>query len=276
MLKLRVATAVVLAAVFLGVLFFSPWYGFAIFTGLVFLLATWEWSNLSGLASPVARVAYVLLTAIAAVAVAMHNAWFFEEGYLKKILLFAGLWWALALLWVQGYPSSVILWGSRPVRLIMGWLVLIPAWFVGLFLKNMNDGEIAVLILVLIVAAADIGAYFAGRAFERHKLAPNVSPGKTWEGVVGGLLANCGLILLLIWLLKMPGKDLLPLAFIILPAAFVSVLGDLLESMVKRHRGIKDSGGLLPGHGGILDRVDGLVAAAPVFLLCMMLLGWHR
>lgn len=276
MLKLRIATAVVLAAAFAGVLFFTPWQGFALFTGAIFVLAAWEWANLSGFSSQLVRILYAALTAGVAIAVAMDSAWFVDEGYLRKILFFAGLWWALALLWVQGYPSSVILWGSKPVRLILGWLVLMPAWFVCLFLKHMNDGEIVILILVMLVAAADIGAYFAGRIFGRHKLAPNVSPGKTWEGVLGGLLANAVLIAVLMWALHIRLDDLPALAFIILPASLVSVLGDLLESMVKRHRGIKDSGSLLPGHGGVLDRIDGLVAAAPIFLLCMMLLGWHR
>lgn len=276
MLKQRVITAVILAAVFLAVLFFTPWWGFALFSGLVFALAAWEWANLAGFTSTIARSAYALVTALMAVTIAVHSDWFFDEGYLRKILLGSGLWWALALLWVQGYPSSVILWGSRVVRTIMGWLVLMPAWFACLFLKNMNDGEIIVIILVLIVAAADIGAYFAGRNFGKHKLAPNVSPGKTWEGVMGGVLANAVLIAGLMFVLHIPAKDTLFVALIILPAALVSVLGDLLESMVKRHRGVKDSGQLLPGHGGVLDRIDGLVAATPIFLLCLMLLDWHH
>ena len=276
MLKVRIITAIILALVFLGVLFYTPWQGFAIFTGLVFVLATWEWANLAGVSNNAARLAYTLVTVVVALAIAAHNNWFFEEGYLKRILLLAGMWWALALLWVQGYPSSAILWGSRAVRLLMGWFVLVPAWYVCLYLNNLQDGETSILILVLIVAAADIGAYFAGRAFGQHKLAPMVSPGKTWEGVIGGLVANCLLVAMLMLLLHIPARQLLAFAIVILPAALVSVLGDLLESMVKRHRGIKDSSSLLPGHGGILDRIDGLLAAAPVFLLSMMLIGWHR
>ncbi len=276
MLKQRIITAIILAGIFLAVLFYAPWQGFALFTGLIFTVAAWEWANMAGITQNAGRLAYAFATAGIGIGVASHSAWFFEDGYLKTLLLGAGLWWGLALLWVQGYPSSVILWGSRPVRLLMGWCVLLPAWFACLFLHHMNDGEIVVLIVVLVVAAADIGAYFAGRAFGKHKLAPNVSPGKTWEGVAGGLLANLVLMFVLVYFLKISQNDWLALALILLSAAIVSVLGDLLESMVKRHRGIKDSSQLLPGHGGVMDRIDGLVAAAPVFLLTLMLLGWHQ
>ncbi len=273
MLKQRIATALVLAAIFLAVLFFAPWQGFALFTGLVFGLAAWEWANLSGYSSLFSRIVYTFITVIIAIVIATHNAWFFEDIYLKKILLGSGVWWALALLWVQGYPSSVILWRSKWVRALMGWSVLLPAWFACLYLNHMENGDVAVLSVVLIVAAADIGAYFAGRAFGKHKLAPNVSPGKTWEGVLGGLLANTLLLFALMYLWDFPPQDWMLFAMLVFPASLVSVLGDLLESMVKRHRGIKDSGHILPGHGGVMDRIDGLVAAAPVFLLSLMLLG---
>jgi phosphatidate cytidylyltransferase len=128
-----------------------------------------------------------------------------------------------------------------------------------------------ILLIVAVVASADIGGYFTGRAWGKHKLKPAVSPGKTWEGFAGGVAANI-LLALVLW--QVTGSNLVILLAIILPTSLVSVLGDLLESMVKRHRGIKDSGALLPGHGGVLDRVDSLTAAAPVFALALLASGW--
>jgi len=154
----------------------------------------------------------------------------------------------------------------------MGWLVLIPPWLACIYLKQSENGSWLILMLVLLVAAADIGAYFSGRALGKHKLAPRVSPGKTWEGVAGGLL----FVFLVALLLKLSFglREWQALMIVMLPAALVSVVGDLLESMLKRYRGIKDSSQLLPGHGGVLDRIDGLVAAAPVFSLSIMISGW--
>lgn len=272
MLKQRVITAIVLLATFVGVLFFSPWYIFAAFVGLVFCVAAWEWSNLSGLSNFTARAAYIAMTVVFGLAVAWGLNWTLDTPRLQLFLLFSVGWWCLALLWVQGYPSSSVLWRSRLVRLLMGWLVLIPAWIGCIYLRHSLLGAWLVLMLVLIIAAADVGAYFAGRKFGRRKLAPNVSPGKSWEGVWGGLLF--ALVVGALYYLVFDGRDWVNLLIMIAPAALVSVLGDLLESMVKRYRGVKDSGHLLPGHGGVCDRIDGLVAAVPVFSLTKILTGW--
>ena len=130
-----------------------------------------------------------------------------------------------------------------------------------------------VLMVVLLVAAADIGAYFTGRAIGRRKLAPEVSPGKSWEGVAGG--AVFAVLLAVTFNIILRGDAWLSLFIIVVPTALFSVVGDLLESMVKRYRGVKDSSHLLPGHGGVLDRIDGLVAAAPVFALAFMSSHWR-
>ena len=123
------------------------------------------------------------------------------------------------------------------------------------------------------VAAADIGAYFAGRTFGRLKLAPAISPGKTWEGVLGG--AAFAAFFGVVFNLVLGGDQWLKVVIVVVPAVLVSVIGDLLESMVKRHRGVKDSSHVLPGHGGVLDRIDALLAAAPVFTLATMMTGWQ-
>lgn len=273
MLKTRIFTALAMALVFLVALFYSPWVIFAGLTGAVLLFAAWEWGNLSGFASRAKRALYALAALIVALLAAWVTDWVEEAELVKAILMFSCSWWALALLWVQGFPSSALIWGSSAVRALMGLCVLVPAWLALLYLRNEPAGALLVLFVVLLVSSADIGAYFSGRAFGRRKLAPNVSPGKSWEGVAGGVVS--ALVLGTVFNFLVGGEHWFALLLVVIPTALVSVLGDLLESMVKRHRGIKDSGSILPGHGGVLDRVDGLTAALPVFTLAVMLSTWR-
>lgn len=275
MLKQRILTAIVLAAVFLGALFGLEAQQFALFAGLVIGVGAWEWSGLSGLQHTFARIAYPLVLAL--LMVLAFIACGFVTGELqpetiRSLLLAGAIWWALALLWVQGYPSSAILWGSVAARLVMGVAVLLPAWLGMVVLSYFDEGEWLILLVVLVVACADVGAYFSGRALGRHKLAPAVSPGKTLEGLVGGLVTV--LVVASLFLLFVPGHHdrWWQWALIVALTALASVLGDLLESMVKRQRGVKDSGSILPGHGGLLDRIDSLTAALPVFSLLYLLL----
>ena len=272
MLKQRVVTASVLATCFLLVLFYGAWQVFAAFTGLIFLLASWEWADLSGLSSRLPRILYTLITALLGLSLAWVTGWGHQSAWLQVFFSAVGCWWLVALVLVKGYPGNTAIWGSRGVRALMGWLVLIPAWVACVYLRTDQLGPWVVLLVVLIVATADITAFFAGRAFGKRKLAPKVSPGKSWEGVWAGMVVAA--LLGLAYNLFFEGDSWLSLVVIILPTAFVSVLGDLLESMVKRHRGVKDSGRLLPGHGGFLDRVDGLVAAVPTFSLLVLFTGW--
>jgi len=283
MLKQRVLTALVLAAVFLSALFLlSPSY-FVLFVLAVCFMGAWEWANFADLGALWQRLSYLagcaLLFLLAGVYLSL-GPWPIiasaetlsgaQIEAFRNLLVLACLWWALALLWVQSYPQSTLLWGSRWVRAIMGFLVLVPAGVALVFIRVQDSGAALILLLVLIVASADIGAFFAGRRWGRHKLAASVSPGKTWQGFAGGVAANL-LLALLVW--RFAGGSLGVWLALILPASLVSVLGDLLESMLKRHRGIKDSGAVLPGHGGILDRLDSLTAAAPVFALALLVTG---
>jgi phosphatidate cytidylyltransferase len=197
------------------------------------------------------------------------------------VLVLAAGWWLLALLLVAGYPAGSRFWHPVWVRSAMGVAVLVPAW-VGLVhlrsgtvsLGEMDNNLLLILYNFCIVWAADIGAYFAGRRFGRRKLAPRVSPGKSWAGVYGGLGSVLLLALLVASWAQCTPAQTFGLVVISLVTAVVSVLGDLLESMLKRHCGLKDSSQLLPGHGGIMDRIDSLTAAIPVFALCMTLAGW--
>lgn len=273
MLKQRVLTAILLAIVFLTGLFLLPWSGFVIAIGIVIGFAAWEWSDLSGLTSWWGRVLYVAVLANIAVIAGFWTQWASNLGNVRQLLIAACVWWGLGLLWIQSYPASAVLWGSKAARMVIGAMVLVPAWLACVYLRVQSVGAWLIFLLVLLVAAADIGAYFTGKAIGKRKLAPSVSPGKSWEGVFGG--AVWAFIVAFFFSLVLGGAGLLSLLIMTVATAFVSVVGDLLESMVKRHRGVKDSGQLLPGHGGVLDRIDGLVAAAPVFALAYMLGDWQ-
>ena len=162
------------------------------------------------------------------------------------------------------------------MRALLGVLVLVPGWMSSVYLLSYPQGGLLMITLVLVVAAADIGAYFSGKRFGRHKLAPDVSPAKTWEGFWGGVAA-CAVLALVLWFL-LPGRaahiGLASMIAIVVISGLASVVGDLTVSMVKRESGVKDTGSLLPGHGGVLDRLDSLCAAAPVFALGLLSVGW--
>jgi len=275
MLKQRVITGLVLAVSFLTALFALPTYGFIALITVVLAYAAWEWSDLAGLNSVMARGTYMLaFVAITAVLAAYIG---FEQNILlaeapRFLLLAACTWWAIAVLWVQSFPSSAILWGRRWLCLLMGVLVLLPMWLAFVGLMSLAEGPKLVLSVVLLVALADIGGYFVGRAIGRTKLAPKVSPGKTWEGLLGGQLAIVLVVGTTASFLDLDAGRIGLWLGLAMVTGLASVLGDLLESMVKRHRGVKDSGTILPGHGGVLDRIDGLTAALPVFSLVLSLL----
>lgn len=269
MLKLRILSALVLIPIVLWALFVWPLPWFAAFVGMFILAGAWEWSALAGLRSPVMRWLYFGVIGICGILL------FLDPSWIRPLLVLAvAFWvWALIELLVYRQVSGGFL-ASFPGRLLSGVLVLVPTWVAIVALRQQSHGEWLTLFLFLLIWGADTGAYFAGHRFGRHKLAPTVSPGKTWEGVAGGLL----LVLVLasatalyapwterevaIWL----GASLL--------TALVSVLGDLFESRIKRVAGVKDSGQLIPGHGGVLDRIDAMTAGAPLFVLIWLL--WRQ
>ncbi|MCA1768913.1 MAG: phosphatidate cytidylyltransferase [Halomonas sp.] len=263
MLRQRIITAAWLAPLMLAGLFGLSGGLFALFTAGVVLLAGWEWTNLAGILRRDLR-----LMLVGVLAVIMLMLWLGGAALAAWPLWLGVVGWLVNLYWVVHYPARGGQWQSSPRRLAMGLWVLLPAW-VGLNVLR-DSGAAWLLFVLLLVWCADIGAYFAGRAFGRRKLAPKVSPGKSWEGVAGGLAATSVLALVFAaWQgLGLGGGLVLLLAT--LAVTLVSVLGDLLESMLKRYRGIKDSSQLLPGHGGVLDRIDSLTAALPLFALLLM------
>ncbi|MBZ9558129.1 MULTISPECIES: phosphatidate cytidylyltransferase [unclassified Modicisalibacter] len=265
MLRQRIITAVILAPLVLAGLFGLSGGAFAVFTAAVILLAGWEWTNLAGVAGIAGRLGYVALLALL-----MLAGWYSDAVNAAWPLWVACAGWLVSIYWVAGYPDRGRQWRSVTARLAIGLWVLLPCW--AGFVQLRDSGAQWLLYVLLLVWLADIGAYFAGRRFGRRKLAPRVSPGKSWEGVYGGMAVTALLALGYALGFSLSPGDGLWLVVTTVGVTLVSVLGDLLESMFKRWRGIKDSGRLLPGHGGILDRIDSLTAAVPLFALLRL---WH-
>ena len=279
MLGQRVMTAIVLLALLLPSLWVvSPW-PFALLTLLLIAAAAWEWARLNGVATVAAMGPGALL--------AVAGLWAVHTGSASQVA--ASVWWGAALGWLvigaAALRTGPRMWLKWPavLRLALGLLALWVAW---LALTQARAVGVNFLLSVLcLVWAADVGAYAAGRTFGRHKLAPTISPGKSWEGVCGGVISVFALALL--WVLVIDRQSfvdssslysrlvgqlgwlgLVPLALLL--AAF-SVVGDLFESLVKRAAGAKDSSHLLPGHGGVLDRVDALLPVLPLAMALVTL-----
>lgn len=270
MLLQRVITAAVLAPLMLAGIFLLPPLWFAVFIGAIVVLGTWEWANLAGYQ----RMPVRLSLAIAMGLLLGGIGWLIETTTLSwlSLTIWALLWWVLALCLIIAYPASQAIIRRPGVRMLMAVPVLVPLWLGLNVLKLRPDADLILTWLMLLVWGADIGAYFAGRTFGNRKLAPSVSPGKTWAGVYGGMAtaALVSAVVVFAYFDDFTGLQwVLILAFSVAVVA-ISVLGDLLESLLKRFRGIKDSSQLLPGHGGILDRIDSLCAATPMFCLLLV------
>lgn len=266
MLKNRVVTAAVLIPLLVVALYtLSAWQLAGLF-GFVILIGAWEWATLSGLVSRRHRVLYLVVVAICGVALRLF------PGLLLPTMFVSLAWWLWVLYEITYYAGhSAHRSRSVPYKLVSGIFVVVPVWLALIYLYSADSQPPRVLLfLFVLVWVADTGAYVVGRAFGRTKLSPRISPGKSVEGLIGGL-AGTGLLALLagslVWGYR--GYELLAWILLCEVVAMFSVLGDLFESMAKRDVGVKDSGKLLPGHGGILDRTDSMTAAAPIFVL-----GW--
>jgi len=263
-LRARIVTALLLAAVVLVVLLWLPPDVAVLLISVAIFLAGYEWARFARLDTRSSRLSYAAVILLALTGTEMLVS---DPRWLELVLRVAALWWLLAFVWLALRARA----GGRLAAAGAGFLVLVPA---GIGLSHLVTlqpaGQLYLLYLLVLIAAADVGAYFGGRRFGRRKLAPHVSPGKTWEGFAAGMLAAAAVAMLGAYLFQKPFWPWLLLCELV---ALVSVVGDLTESMFKRHVGLKDSGRLLPGHGGILDRIDSLTAAAPTFLLGLLALG---
>lgn len=271
--RARVVTALVMAPVAIGAVLLLPTPLLAALIAGLMMLGLWEWTLLSATPAPTARAAYLA----ANVAMMTALAWAAGSGLpVLQMASYVGVgWWLLVLVWLSRFNfASVDSFGSRVLKLVAGSLSVIPAWAALCWLHiTAPNGHAWALYALLIVWLADTGAYFVGVRFGKHKLAPRISPGKSWEGFAGGLAAA---LLLAVAGLPVLGLDwdLLPtLLLLTAVTALFSVAGDLFESLLKRHAGAKDSSHLIPGHGGVLDRLDSLLAALPIFAVGKHWLG---
>ncbi|MBS0581027.1 MAG: phosphatidate cytidylyltransferase [Proteobacteria bacterium] len=262
-LRKRIVTAVVLGVALLVVLLgLPPLYSVALVSVLV-LAGAWEWSGFLKVGTA-ARAAYVGL-----IALLMWAAWgVAASGRGRNLLIMIAVaWWLVALAWVALAPRRTSSLGAA----LAGVLALVPAWLALMCLRlSVDHGAEWVVFTLILVFAADIGAYFGGRHFGRVKLAPRVSPNKTWEGVLGGMLLSSAWAFGGSLWFHLPWLTFVPLC---IAAVAFSIVGDLTESMLKRFAGLKDSGALLPGHGGMMDRIDSITAAAPVLFFGLTLMG---
>ncbi|MFN3702342.1 phosphatidate cytidylyltransferase [Thermomonas sp.] len=283
MTKTRILAALVMAPAAIGAVLLLPTAWLMLLSAVVFLAALWEWLKLAGIDDTLARS--ILLTCNLALMVAL--VWGSRSPHAGSLPLFqlavvlGVAWWLLALLWLRHYDfASHHDSNARIFKLAAGTAAVVPAWCaLGLIHASTPHGHRWLLLALALVWAADSGAYFTGRRFGGQwfggrKLAPRISPNKTLEGVAGGVgLAMVIGVIGALLIGARPGQ----LPAVALVAAFTvlfSVAGDLLESLLKRHAGAKDSGTLIPGHGGVLDRIDSVLAALPVFALGKIWLGF--
>lgn len=265
MLKQRIITALLLLPVVILAILYLPTPAFSLLWLVGLNLAAWEWSALAKLNSLVSRVIYLLFIDIALLALWLNlNA----NAVTDMVILVAAGFWAVVvaslLFKLTRRMADLSLTAYRVVGMVVGVFIIVPTWLALVLLHQSQPSS--VLLVFCLVWAADTGAYFAGRRFGKRKLAPSISPGKSWEGVIGGLLLS--LVFIYIWSLMADISQAEQVALIIIAmiTVMVSIYGDLLESVFKRVSGIKDSGQLLPGHGGIMDRLDSITAAGPVFV----------
>ncbi|MEO1036355.1 MAG: phosphatidate cytidylyltransferase [Pseudomonadota bacterium] len=260
MLAKRVLSALVALALVLSAIFLMPNIGtFAVLIAIV-AMAAWEWGTLmTSRRSPFA-IGYALVAAGVFVAIWWLSA--DVSGGRHAILWLALAFWLAAFVVILRFPVTF----GSPVVFVAGLTILVPAFVALAFVFDGPQGDYRLLMLLGVIWAADVGAYFFGRRFGSVKLAPRVSPGKSWEGVFGGLLTSAAVGAFGAWYLGLP---ILPVTLLSAATAAVSVIGDLTVSMFKRNAGVKDSGTLFPGHGGLLDRVDSICAGAPLFAIAL-------
>ena len=269
----RTIAAAIMAPTAIAAVLWLPSPLLAALIAALMMIGLWEWTLLVGLKQHASRLAY--LAANAGLMAAL--AWSAGRGMfpLKLISLLGVAWWLLAAAWLARFE-----WGSqsrlrvRAIKLFAGSLSVVPAWCALSWLHASSpNGPAWTLFALLVVWGADTGAYLVGVRFGRHKLAPRISPGKSWEGFWGGLALTQVLAAVAWPVMGLKLTDWPTLALVTLLAALASVLGDLFESLLKRHACIKDSSDLIPGHGGVLDRLDSLLAALPVFVVAKLWLG---
>ncbi len=285
----RVVTALLLLPAVIYLVFGLPLHFFAPVLAAVLLIGAWEWSKLALAKNMSVRMAFVLLVALIQFLIAFLSppiefwpslSWPIYSGEIPiSVLFIAAIFWLVSPALLYVYPQKKAWWrGSSFIRFVLGVVLLTALWIALISLRKTSydslptKGSWLILFVLLLVWAADTGAYATGKLFGKHKLAPAVSPGKTWEGFFGGLVLSMIVAVIAARVMNIDVRNWAFFLLACLATVMASVVGDLFESLTKREAGLKDSGTIFPGHGGMLDRIDSLIAAAPIFALCALLL----
>lgn len=265
MLKLRILTALILIPLVIVGIFYASEFYFKLITAVIMLLAAWEWSRLSDCKNLPQRFLYVGVQAAILFLILPYLA---PYDVLLKLGLVFWLLLCAYLIWAGSKPQLPMI--SSVITAGLGWLIISLCWVA---LQKLQMTPVYLLFMLLIIWLADTAAFVSGRLWGQHLLAPTLSPKKTWEGFIIGLLFTFFAAMLTFYFFQGVKPTLAQMCLLVLLTSLAAVAGDLFESQLKRLRGLKDSGQLLPGHGGILDRIDSLLAAAPVFTGSLLLLG---
>ncbi|AKQ33365.1 phosphatidate cytidylyltransferase [Candidatus Coxiella mudrowiae] len=261
MFKHRVLTLLVLVPLLLLAILYLPMPWFSLLIGAVMLWAAWEWSPLAGIKNYYFRTLYVIT-----ILLALIGTYYLPIFWVLIISFIIWLWAAAAVIcyakgfFPMGFQYNVI-------KIVVSFFVLTSCWVVGVALREDMGGPGWLVFGLVLIWAMDIGAYLAGRWWGKRTLIARVSPNKTWEGLVGGIVLTLAIAVIISLVFRQPLFRLILISLLALITAIFAIIGDLFESMLKRQAGVKDTGQLLPGHGGILDRIDSILAALPIFLL---------
>lgn len=270
-LRQRAITAIVLLPLAVALVLWLPEPWFALVLTMICSLALAEWARLVGIAGLAQQVAFALLNASIMLALWLLR----DDGALRTAVFVGACWWPLAALWLGHYSfGEAVRQRNSLLKLFAGSLAVVPAWSAAVLLHDSSTrGPWWLLFVFALVWCADIFAYFTGRKFGRTKIAPRISPGKTHAGVYGALASSTAFAAIAGAALGLRGLPLLLLLGLSIVTVAFSIVGDLFESLIKRHSNKKDSGSVFPGHGGVFDRLDSLFAALPVFVTGKLLLG---
>lgn len=286
MLLKRILTALVLAAVAIAAIFVLPTIYFYLFIAIIVLIAAWEWTGLADTHSTVEKLLFLVSLIVPMLAITFWTqilevvSQILEwpeiktySGVLEWLVIGPVLFWVMMMILIRKVPEDLIkIKLQKRYKLFLGWFVLFSAW---MFLTKLRAyyGSEAVMYFLALIWIADIAAYFSGKKFGKDKLAPEISPGKTIQGMYGALISAMVCAGLLSWYYSFPFMIATDFGLLSILTVLISIYGDLFFSLIKRQNGVKDSGSILPGHGGVLDRVDSVIAATPFYYAGVILIG---
>ena len=280
MLLSRILTALVLLPLAIAGILYLPTNYFALVTALIFIIAAFEWTKISSIGS------FYDVLFLCLVSIFMYFLWIYginDKEQFLFIIFVSVVFWIGSIFFIVNFPRYCTIWSLQlGLKFLIGFMVLIPSWYAMLLLKNMHTVQLSnlhmtgaelLLIMMVMIWVADSGAYFSGKKWGTAKLIPNVSPGKTKQGAYGAIISTC-LVAVIFSVIFLTQNIMFNLYIALFTALIVmtSIIGDLFESMYKRNSGIKDSGKILPGHGGVLDRIDSLTSVSPIFYVLIYFL----